>query len=327
MALDEYLVEEIRIDHHDGHLSRREAMRLLGLLGLTATAARLWLDNASADAATTKKKAKTTKAKPKPKATTKTTAKAPAPTTTAPTTTASQSVESAPAPTAQGAVPTSAISFAGPAGELKASFAAAAKPKGAVLIIHENRGLTQHFKDLPGRFARDGYSALALDLASRAGGTDAVASQMPAPLAQAKPEDLVADMKAGLDELSKRTPGAKLAIIGFCFGGGMVWNLLNAGEPRLAAATPFYGTGPADADFTKSPNAAVLAVYAELDARVNANRPAMTEALERSKLKHKIVSAPGVDHAFFNDTGARYNPAQAAAIYAAVLAWYGEHLA
>jgi carboxymethylenebutenolidase len=219
-----------------------------------------------------------------------------------------------------------AITFDGPAGKLFASFAAAEKPKGAVLIIHENRGLTDHFKALPGRFASSGYSALAIDLASRVGGTDAVASQMPAPLANAQPQDLVADMKAGLDELAKRAPGMKLAVTGFCFGGGMVWSLLNAGDPRLAAAVPFYGTGPTDADFTRAPNAAVMAIYAELDSRVNANRPAMTAALEKSKLVHQIVEAPGVDHAFFNDTGARYNAAQATAMYAKVLDWFGKHL-
>ena len=150
---------------------------------------------------------------------------------------------------------------------------------------------------------------------------------MPAPLANARTEDLVADMKAGLDELAKRTPGVKMAVTGFCFGGGMVWSLLNAGDSRLAAGVPFYGTGPSDPDFTRSPNTAVRAVYAELDSRVNANRPAMTAALEKAKLVHQIVTAPGVDHAFFNDTGARYNAAQATATYNKVLDWFAKHLA
>ena len=75
-------------------------------------------------------------------------------------------------------------------------------------------------------------------------------------------------MKAGLDELERRVPGAKLGATGFCFGGGMVWALLDAGDPRLAAAIPFYGPAPAAPDFSGN-TAAVLGVYAELDDRSN----------------------------------------------------------
>ena len=65
-------------------------------------------------------------------------------------------------------------------------------------------------------------------------------------------------MAAGLTELERRVPGAKLGIIGFCFGGGMVWTLLDAGEPRLAAAIPFYGPAPSAPDFaaTRRPSSA-----------------------------------------------------------------------
>ncbi len=327
MALNDYLAEEITLDHAEGHLSRREALRLLVLLGVAVPLAKGLLDAGSADAATKKAAKKKPAAKAKtppttrPKAVATTSTTAPAPTLTQPTTTTAASS------TAGRSVTPTPVSFAGPVGQIFGSFAGAEKPKGAVLIIHENRGLTDHFMALPGRFAADGYSALAIDLASRAGGTAAVASQMPAPLANARSEDLVADMKAGLDELAKRTPGVKMAVTGFCFGGGMVWSLLNAGDSRLAAGVPFYGTGPSDPDFTRSPNTAVMAVYAELDSRVNANRPAMTAALEKAKLVHQIVTAPGVDHAFFNDTGARYNAPQTTAVYAKVLDWFAKHLA
>lgn len=322
MALDDYLTDEIALDHADGHLSRREALRLLVLLGVSGTAAKRLLDAGAAEAATKKPTTTTKKPRTKSKVTTTTRQQRTATTSTTagPSTTVSSTSRSSKA------VSPAAITFSGPAGPLFGSFASAETPKGAVLIIHENRGLTDHFQALPGRFAGDGYSALALDLASRAGGTAAVASQMPAPLANARTEDLVADMKAGLDELAKRTPGVKLAVTGFCFGGGMVWSLLNAGDSRIASAVPFYGTGPTDPDFSRSPNAAVLAVYAELDSRVNANRPAMTAALERSKLIHEIIVAEGADHAFFNDTGARHNATQAAAVYTKMLTWFAKHL-
>ncbi len=302
MALNRYLVDEVCLDHRDGHISRREALRLLGLMGVGAIVATTLLDE-SAEAATKKK----TTTKPKRATTTRKTSTTLVAAGTGP------------------SLATAAITFAGPAGELRGTFAAAAQPKGAVLVIHENRGLTDHFKALPGRFARDGYSALALDLASRVGGTDAVAGQMPAPLSQASPEDLVADMTAGLDELARRAPKQKMAIIGFCFGGGMVWNMVNSGDKRLAAAVPFYGTGPATPDFSKS-KAAVLAVYAELDERVNANRPQMEAALKAAKLVHEVRTFPGVNHAFFNDTGARYDATQAGVAYSTVLTWFAQHL-
>ena len=301
MALSEYLVQEIALDHADGLLTRREALRKLGLLGLSVGAATslLTLSGSPATAAAAKKKLK---AKP-------TTTKRPATTTQA-----------------AGAPVVKSIRFVGPAGELQAAMAAAAQPRGAILIIHENRGLTDHFRALAARFAASGYTALAVDLASRAGGTAAVADAMPAPLAQIGTADLVADTKAALGELAASAPGQKLAVIGFCFGGGMVWNLLASGEPRLAAAIPFYGPGPDQPNFAGSKNAAVLAVYAELDSRVNASRDAMGAALTKAGAIHEIKTFPGVDHAFFNDTGARYNAVQATAAWNAVLAWLARYI-
>ncbi len=79
-------------------------------------------------------------------------------------------------------------------------------------------------------------------------------------------------------------------------------------------------------DFTRA-KAAVFAVYAERDARVNGSMGEARSALERAGLQHRIEVFPGVDHAFFNDTGPRYDATQAAAAYSAVLDWFGRHLA
>jgi carboxymethylenebutenolidase len=211
---------------------------------------------------------------------------------------------------------------------LQGFFAPAADPGGAILVIHENRGLTDHIRSVATRLAGDGYSALAIDLLSEEGGTAALGdpANVPAALAGASNERLVADMRAGLDELERRVPGAALAITGFCFGGGMVWTLLDAGEPRLAAAIPFYGPAPSSPDFSGE-NASVLGIYAELDGRVNASRETAAAALAAGGLTHEMKTYPGVDHAFFNDTGGRYDPTQAAAAYADVLAWLETHLA
>ncbi|MFO1186184.1 MAG: dienelactone hydrolase family protein [Alphaproteobacteria bacterium] len=258
-----------------------------------------------------------------------------------PTGAASSSTQAPPASTATSGAPTAstnpgpttqpaqAVTFGGQAGQLFGAYAtpASPKPKGAVLLIHENRGLTAHFKALPNRFAAAGYAALAVDLASRKGGTDAIGDegQVTAALGAIPADQLVADMRSALDELAKRAPGSKLGIVGFCFGGGQVWSLLAAGEPRLAAAAPFYGPGIANPDFLGS-KAAVLGVYAELDSRVDATKDAMDSALTKSGLVHEMRVFPGVDHAFFNDTGARYNATQAQAAFDAVLAWFAKYL-
>lgn len=197
-----------------------------------------------------------------------------------------------------------------------------------MLVVHENRGLTDHIRSVAGRLAASGYAALAIDLLSEEGGTGSFADEgeVSAALNQIPDSRFVADMKAGVDELGRRVSGASIGAVGFCFGGGVVWTLLASGEPRLAAAAPFYGPLPEGADFAGSADAAVLGVYAEQDDRVNASRDAAGQALQQAGLTHEIVTYPG-GHAFFNDTGQRYNPAAAAAAYEKLLGWFGEHLA
>jgi carboxymethylenebutenolidase len=330
MALFDYLRGEIVEDYADGVFPRREALRRLVVLGVSVPAAAALLAACGGDDSST---TATTSASPPtsspPTSSPPTTAAASQPASTAaaggaPETTATPAAPTSAAPT----LPSEAVTFDGPAGVLQGWYAGAQDPAGAVLIIHENRGLTPHFQALPGRFAASGYSALSLDLLSRQGGTAAFAdpAQATAALGAASEESLVTDMRAGLSELARRVPGAKLAIVGFCYGGGQVWSLLAAGEPRLAAAVPFYGPGPAGADFTRS-SAAVLGVYAEQDARVNATKDAMATALTAAGLTHDLVVFPGVDHAFFNDTGPRYNAEQATLAYALTLDWFGRYLA
>ena len=250
--------------------------------------------------------------------------------TASPSTDGEESAPSDPATTAgsPATAVTEEIRFAGPRGELIGVLATAPDPNGAVLVIHENRGLTDHIRSIPPRLAADGYTALAVDLLSEEGGTAALPSEgdATAALGNASAERLIEDLRAGLDELERRAPGAQLAAIGFCFGGGMTWQLLDAGEPRLSAAVPFYGSAPADADFSGSPNAAVLGIYAELDARVNASQDTARSALEAAGLVHEIRVFPGVDHAFFNDTGGRYDVDAATQAYQAMLDWFGQHL-
>jgi carboxymethylenebutenolidase len=197
-----------------------------------------------------------------------------------------------------------------------------------VLVIHENRGLNNSIRTIAGRLAASGYSALAIDLLSEEGGTGSFDDEFEAmaALGAAPPARLVADLKAGVTELRRRLPGKKVAATGFCFGGGMVWRLLTSKETRLAAAVPFYGPYP-DGGSLRGARGAVLGIYAELDSRVNASRPVARAALRAAGLKHELVTYKNVDHAFFNPTGARYDPTAAAMAYRRLLAWFGTYVA
>jgi carboxymethylenebutenolidase len=121
----------------------------------------------------------------------------------------------------------------------------------------------------------------------------------------------IANLKSGVGELQRRVPDKKVAVVGFCMGGGMVWQLLASGEPQLAAAIPFYGPAPDNPDFSGSKNAAVLAFYGALDQRVTSTQPIVKAALDKAGMVNTLVVEPDANHAFFNDTGDRYNAAAA----------------
>ncbi len=130
-------------------------------------------------------------------------------------------------------------------------------------------------------------------------------------------------MKSGVSELKRRVRGRPLAAIGFCFGGGMVWQLLASREPRLDAAAPFYGPFPEGGNL-KGNRADVLGVYGGLDARVNASRPTARAAVEAARLKHELLTFTEADHAFFNDTGARFNAHAATEVWRRVIDWFDD---
>ena len=114
--------------------------------------------------------------------------------------------------------------------------------------------------------------------------------------------------------------------VGFCFGGGMTWNLLQAGEQRLAAAIPFYGPAPENPDFSRA-KAAVFGDLRGAGERVNASRERAEAALKAAGLTYEVRTFAGAGHAFFNDTGQRYNAEAAEQAWQDVLNWFKEHLA
>lgn len=197
-----------------------------------------------------------------------------------------------------------------------------------LVVVHENRGLVEHIKDVTRRFAKVGYVALAVDLASHEGGTSSFSdpAQVTALLGRT-PVDRLVDMLLAAVGYLRGLPWVRtdrLGAVGWCFGGGMVWRLATR-SPELRAAVPFYGPSPPLEDVPRI-RAAVLAIYAELDGRINQGIPALRNALQAAAVIHEIVIYPGADHAFINDTGTRYHPQAARQAWDRTLEWLRRYL-
>lgn len=195
-----------------------------------------------------------------------------------------------------------------------------AKPKkegkyGAVIIIHENRGLNDHIRDVARRAAKAGYIAIAPDALSGAGGTPTDQDQARELFSKIDTKQNLINFSKGFDYLkSRKDCNGLTGCVGFCWGGALV-NQLAVNVPDLKAAVAFYGRQADVADVPKI-KAALQLHYGGLDERINAGIPAYEEALKKNNIKYEVYIYEGVNHAFHNDTsGARYNEP------AAKLAW------
>lgn len=196
-----------------------------------------------------------------------------------------------------------------------------------ILICHENRGLTPHIQDVTRRFGKAGYVSLAVDLLSRQGGTEAVgSSNVPGALGSIEPDQFVEDLKSGWAYLQGQpfADASRVGMTGFCFGGGVTWQVA-VRMPELLAAVPFYGPHPLSSDV---PNirAAVLAIYGGLDSRINSGIPEIEAAMAASNKVYEKIVYPNADHAFHNDTGTRYNPEAAKDAWEHTLACFEKYV-
>jgi carboxymethylenebutenolidase len=195
-----------------------------------------------------------------------------------------------------------------------------AKPKAegkypGVVVIHENRGLNPHIKDVARRMALEGFTALAPDYLSGLGGTPEDADKARDMIGTLTPQAIDATSVAALAALkANAATNGKSGAMGFCWGGGAV-NALAVADQSLSTGVAYYGRQPAAPDVPKI-TAPLLLHYGGLDERINAGIPAFEEALKGSGKTYEIHIYEGVNHAFNNDTNAaRYDKA------AAELAW------
>ena len=209
------------------------------------------------------------------------------------------------------------ISYPGVPNEMKAYIARplAEKKYGAVIVIHENRGLNAHIEDVARRAAKAGYLAMAPNALSALAKTFANEDEARAAFRDLKAEDNLKNFTGAFDYLKTRKDfNGNTGCVGFCWGGGMA-NSLAVNIPALKAAVAFYGRQPVADDAAKI-KAAVQLHYGGLDEGVNAGIPAYEEALKKNNINYELYMYEGANHAFHNDTSpARYNDA------AAKLAW------
>ncbi|WP_442038218.1 dienelactone hydrolase family protein [Microvirga sp. 2MCAF35] len=196
-----------------------------------------------------------------------------------------------------------------------------------VIVIHENRGLNPHIKDVTRRVATQGFIALGLDCLSPMGGTPADEDKGREMIGQLKTPDVTAYGKAAVAYLKGRPDSnGKVGAIGFCWGGGAVNNLA-VNEPNLNAGVAYYGGQPNPEDVPKI-NAAMMLHYGGLDERINAGIPAYEAALKKAGKTYEIYVYEGANHAFNNDTGAaRYNKEAAELAWGRTIAFLKKYLA
>jgi carboxymethylenebutenolidase len=219
-----------------------------------------------------------------------------------------------------------------PNGELQiGGYIAAPKGEGrfpAVLVIHENRGLNEHTRDVARRFAGEGFVALATDGLSRKGGTASMKSpdEARAAIGTITAEEALSDLEAGLTYLNTlpNVQTGNLGSVGFCWGGARSFALATRPNP-LKAAVVFYGSAPSNEELAKA-KCPILGLYGETDTRITSAVPQVAETLKAAgkAFEHKIYGGAG--HAFFNDTGERYNAEAAKDAWTKTLEFLRAHL-
>ena len=224
---------------------------------------------------------------------------------------------------------TESITYPGESGEIKAFMAwpKTGKKFPAVLIIHENRGLQPHIKDVTRRMAKEGFLSLAPDALSPLGGTpENDLDKAVKMIGQLDNEKTIKNLVAAVKYL-KTNPlsTGKVGCTGFCWGGGMT-NQVAVNSPDLNAAVPYYGKQPTEEQVANI-KAPIMAHYAGDDSFINPGIPAFEEALKKYKKEYQIFIYNGAKHAFNNDSNPeRYNEKAAKLAWSRTIAFFKEKL-
>ncbi|MEQ1950418.1 dienelactone hydrolase family protein [Mesorhizobium sp. CN2-181] len=244
---------------------------------------------------------------------------------------AANSAQAAIVPEDDARLKTEDVTWPGAEGEMKGYLVRPADQSGklgSVIVIHENRGLNAHIKDVARRVALEGFDALAVDFLSPLGGTPADEEKARDMFSQLDPAKTAANGAATVTWLKgQEWSNGKVGAVGFCWGGGTVNNLAIA-SPDLVAGVAYYGAQPKDAAAIANIKATLLLQYAGQDERINAGIDAYKAALTAAGKDFTVYVYDGAQHAFNNDTSeARYNKEAADLAWGRTIAFFKEKLA
>ncbi len=196
----------------------------------------------------------------------------------------------------------------------------------AIIVIHENRGLNPHIRDVARRIALEGFVAYAVDMLSPYGGTPDDEDKARAMIGKLDPDKTVEKLAEIAKSLALlKTHQRQVGAVGFCWGGGMV-NRLAAASGLLKAGVCYYGRSPSAAEAAKI-RARMMMHYAGNDTRINEGVPAFEAALKAANVDYQAFFYEGVEHAFNNDANAaRYDAGAAALAWGRTIAFFRETL-
>ena len=195
-----------------------------------------------------------------------------------------------------------------------------------VLVIHENRGLNPYIEDVTRRLALANFVAFAPDGLTSQGGYPGDEEKAAALFREVNAPRMQEDFIAAARWLRARPDSTgKLGVIGFCFGGTSTNNLAVQMGAEIAAAVPFYGQQPAEADVAKI-KAPINAQYAGLDTAVTSGWPAYDAALTKAGVPHEGYIYKGANHGFHNDTTPRYDEVAAKEAWGHAINWFEKYL-
>ena len=174
----------------------------------------------------------------------------------------------------------------------------------AMVVIHEIFGLSDWVRGVTDQLAEAGYIAIAPDLLSGAapggggtaelGGVDSVRKA----ISSLPPEQVTADLNAVMDYVAELPAcNGKVAVGGFCWGGGQTFRLATNNR-NVKAAFAFYGTGPDKEEDIARINCPVYGFYGGNDERVNATIPKSTELMKKAGKTYEPVIYKDAGHGF-----------------------------
>ena len=162
----------------------------------------------------------------------------------------------------------------------------------AVVVIHEIFGLSDWARLAADELAEAGYIAIAPDLVGPHPGENVMQAVRALPAKQ-----VMADLDAAADYIkSQPAANGKVAVAGFCWGGGKSFAFATH-RKDLAAAFVFYGSPPDEEAMAKIA-CPVYGFYAQNDARITATVPETEKLMKQAAKQYNVVIYPGAGHGF-----------------------------